>query len=88
MVTMVKRWALLFAVFTIAIIMLISLNIAQFASSTTLNNLFGGDSSSSNAISVLSQTAYIDRIGSFHVVGEVANTSNQTEICSDNCFNI
>jgi hypothetical protein len=58
--------------------MLVSPNIAQFASSTTLNNLFGGNSSSSNAISVLSQTAYIDSIGSFHVVGEVANTSNQT----------
>jgi hypothetical protein len=31
-----------------------------------------------NPISVLSQTAYMDSSGFFHIVGEVANTSNET----------
>ena len=37
------------------------------------------EASSVNPISVLSQTAYMDRVGFFHIVGEVANMSNQTE---------
>lgn len=53
----------------IFILLLLFINIDQSVKAQTNSN---------SAISIVGETAYIDRSGVFHIVGEVVNTSNET----------
>jgi hypothetical protein len=59
-------------------LILISLLLVVVKAEQNVNAQTASNSSNNNAISVLSQTAYMDSVGYFHIVGEVANISNET----------